>query len=189
METIRWEVAVSAPPEVLRACKKCGAKTAHLSSGLFRVNARKKSLDIWLIYRCARCKTTWNLPVFSRIGPKSIPGELLEDFLKNDPALALRCGLDMNLLRRNGAECALPPFEITGPAADLSREIRVKIGCETPLKIRLQKILRQKLGLSARSFEKAVLSGKVRLENGGDLSRAMLQKEITVILGGGHPES
>jgi hypothetical protein len=72
MERVLWEVRHPEPPKIVRYCKTCGAKAEYVSSGLFRVNAQQKSLDIWLVYRCTTCKSTWNMTIYSRINPKSI---------------------------------------------------------------------------------------------------------------------
>jgi len=110
MHSILWEVKFLSPPEALRHCKKCGAKTAHVPSGSFRVNAQQKLLDIWLIYHCAHCKTTWNLTIYSRVSPKSIRRDLLDQFTVNDATLALRYAMDTDLINKNGAETKAPPY-------------------------------------------------------------------------------
>jgi len=68
------------------------------------VNAQKKTLDVWLIYRCSVCGATWNLTVLSRVAPRSLPPELLRGFQDNDPDLAARYASDRALLKKNGAE-------------------------------------------------------------------------------------
>jgi len=71
------------------------------------VNGQKKNLDVWLIYKCTVCNTTWNLTILSRIAPRSIPPELLTGFHENDPDLANRYANDAALIKRNGAELKL----------------------------------------------------------------------------------
>ncbi|WP_084023929.1 DUF1062 domain-containing protein [Clostridium taeniosporum] len=39
---------------------KCNEKIHYINSGKFRVNANKNNIDIWLIYQCEKCKSTWN---------------------------------------------------------------------------------------------------------------------------------
>ena len=89
---------------VVKYCKKCKRKTMFNSSGLFRVNAHRKSLDVWLIYKCKKCNTTWNLTVLSRVAAGSIQPELLRGFHENDIELAERYTSDAALIKRNGAE-------------------------------------------------------------------------------------
>ena len=89
---------------VVRYCKKCQTKTEFTSSGLFRVNANRKNLDVWLIYKCIKCNTTWNLTILSRITTGSIPQDLLDGFHENDIELAKHYASDVTLIKRNGAE-------------------------------------------------------------------------------------
>ena len=79
-----WKIEYCAPPAVLRYCKKCGKKEEYLCSGEFRVNAQQKNLDIWLIYKCNHCNTTWNSAIYSRVSPQKLGADLLERFYKND---------------------------------------------------------------------------------------------------------
>ena len=90
-------------PPVIRRCKKCGVNTEFEMSGLFRVNANKKNLDVWLIYKCIVCDSTWNLSIYTRISPQSVSPELLDGFHSNDPDMAIQYGADIALLKRNGA--------------------------------------------------------------------------------------
>lgn len=182
MNTIAWEVKLTAPPKTMRYCKKCGAKTEHVSSGAFRVNAQRKNLDVWLIYRCARCKTTWNLTIFSRVNSGSIGQELLGRFLANDPALALRYAADADLLNGSGAETGEPACYIQGGEIDPFGDTRIRLSCEYPLKLRVAKLIREKLALSKKDFEEMAARGAIRMENGADIGRAKLGREAYVIV-------
>ena len=75
-----------------------------ISSGRFRVNAQKKSLDVWLIFKCSVCDSTWNMTVLARVNPRSISPDVLRGFHDNDPDLALHYGLDRGLIKKNGGE-------------------------------------------------------------------------------------
>ena len=68
--------------------------------GKFRVNANGKQVDIWLIYRCKKCKHSWNLTIYERRRPSKIDPDEYELFIENDEALALKYGNDMNFLRK-----------------------------------------------------------------------------------------
>ena len=52
LRTVVWEVQYQTPPPAVRYCKKCGSQKEFVSSGQFRVNAQRKYLDVWLIYKC-----------------------------------------------------------------------------------------------------------------------------------------
>ncbi len=74
MKTSIWRVEATAAPVALRPCGTCGADAEFASTGLFRVNAQKKRLDVWLFYRCATCGSVWNSAVISREMANQSPG-------------------------------------------------------------------------------------------------------------------
>ena len=86
---------------VICRCGRCGKKQTFVTTGKFRVNANKNKVDIWLIYQCARCRHTLNIPIYARVPPQKIPKELYEGFLANDEALACQYGADAALFKRN----------------------------------------------------------------------------------------
>ena len=90
--------------KVFHRCGGCGKKQEFINSGKFRVNANGNCVDVWLIYRCKKCKHTWNLTVYERISPKKIPKELYEKFLSNDEETAYAYGNHIDFLKRNNAE-------------------------------------------------------------------------------------
>ena len=93
MQQITWSVSLVKAPVLTRQCPKCGDE-AYENSGRFRVNANGRKFDVFLIYRCAFCKATWNLTVLARVVPESVSPALYRAFLDNDDALALRYGCD-----------------------------------------------------------------------------------------------
>lgn len=68
------------------------------------MNANGNRVDVWLIYRCKKCKHSWNLAIYERVRPSRIEQEQYELFLDNDSALAMLYGNDMVFLKRNNAE-------------------------------------------------------------------------------------
>lgn len=184
MEKIHWEVQYLSPPKTMHYCKRCGMKTQYSSSELFRVNAQQKSLDIWLIYKCSSCKSTWNMTIYSRINPKSIGKTLLDQFTNNDRALAQRYAMDTDLLKRCGAEIEAPSYIVAGEMIDFTKDTELKISSRYSAKIRVSKILRQKLSLSKKVFDDMVSCGMISLKNGADVHKCKLQHDIVVFVNG-----
>ncbi len=89
---------------VCHRCGGCGKKKEFVNSGKFRVNANGNKVDVWLIYRCKKCKHSWNLTIYERIKPSRIKPEEYKLFMENDTALALQYGNDISFLKRNNAE-------------------------------------------------------------------------------------
>ena len=79
-------------------------KQIFINTGKFRVNANGKRVDVWLIYRCIKCKHSWNLTVYDRKNPAKIPPYEYELFMENDSELAYRYGNNIEFLKRNNAE-------------------------------------------------------------------------------------
>lgn len=90
--------------QIIRNCSKCGGKSTYINTESFRVNANGNAIDIWLIYQCERCKTTYNLSIHERIRPKSLPLEEYEEYLSNNQELAWRVSYDGAVLKRNHVE-------------------------------------------------------------------------------------
>ena len=90
--------------KVYHRCGGCGKKQEFINSGKFRVNASGSRIDVWLIYRCKKCKHSWNLAIYKRIKTSKIIKDDYELFLENDYGFALKYGNDIDFLRRNNAE-------------------------------------------------------------------------------------
>lgn len=90
--------------KVYHKCGGCRKKQEFINSGKFRVNANGNKIDVWLIYRCKKCKHSWNLTIYERVRPSKISSEEYELFMENDSELASEYGKNMYFLKRNNAE-------------------------------------------------------------------------------------
>lgn len=180
IQKVTWEVQYLSPLPVWRHCKKCGEKTKYICSELFRVNAQQKDLDIWLIYRCSVCDTTWNMSLFSRISSKRIKPELLEQFYTNDRALARQYAMDFYLINKNGAEAGLPEFRIVGEDTCFLVPTELHIKSQYASQIKVSKIISDKLGLSQKTFTNMVECGQIRSIDGKNLKKCKLNKGVVI---------
>ncbi len=71
---MRWRVRTTDFPTILRRCRTCPAAVCR-TQGLFRVNANRKLLDVWLLARCQVCGQTVKLTVLDRATVRSIDAE------------------------------------------------------------------------------------------------------------------
>lgn len=165
-KTKRWNVVPMTGPTVIRNCPKCGNNSEYVSSNNFRVNANQNYLDVWLIYQCNKCKSTWNMEILSRVNPKSIPKDLYSKFLSNDIELAMKYAFDVGIHGKNKVDLSYRniSYVIKGEELGLDELInseRVEISCDYPLDIRMDKILSSKLGVSREKIKKMCNTGYI----------------------------
>jgi hypothetical protein len=98
------KVSEKKEPRVFFRCGGCGKKQEFVNSCKFRVNANGKSVTVWLIYRCKKCKHSKNLTIYERTHPGRIPTELFECFMNNDMETAMEYGRNIEFLKKNNAE-------------------------------------------------------------------------------------
>ena len=182
MKKLTWDIQYLSPPPAIKYCKKCGKKTEHLCSGLFRINAQRKYLDIWLIYKCSDCDSTWNMTIYSRIKPKSIAPEILDGFHSNNGELAKRYAMDTELIRKNGAEVGLPKYKILGANINFNIPIELHIKSSYPSRLKVSFLMREKMNLSQNAFEHMITSGSIRSTSGLDLKKCRLQAGAILII-------
>lgn len=158
---IEYEIIPEESFKVIRKCSHCGAKTCFNNTGKFRVNANGNKLDVWLIYQCEKCKHTFNLTIYERKKPSSIPADEYKCFLSNDENLAKTCGTNLQLFKQNKAEVDIQNVKyhyqkrLEHNGHD-SRDGRIMIIIHNPscLKIRPEKQIAETLGLSTNYVKK-----------------------------------
>ncbi|WIV13518.1 DUF1062 domain-containing protein [Proteiniborus sp. MB09-C3] len=154
LNTIEWEIVPETIPEVKRNCPKCGEKKNYISSEKFRVNANGPLIDIWLIYQCKKCKSTWNMAIHERTNIKEISKDKYEKFLSNDKELAMEYGFDMNIHNKNRTEIIWDSVKYHIISKELNRAGKMEneqqyiIRCKYQLPIRVDRLLCEKLCIS-----------------------------------------
>lgn len=181
MKKIIWRIEALEPPLVSRHCKKCGKKEKFTCSGQFRVNAQRKYLDIWLIYKCVKCDTTWNAAVYSRVSPQTLNHGLLEGFYSNDEKLARQYALNFQFLRRNGAEVVPTRCSVSGDMPVSGEVSEVELQTEYVLPVKVSTLVRDKLCLSQKHYLEMVAEEKIKCGSGQDLRKCRVKNGITLI--------
>jgi len=180
-----WLIVPDQLPTVIRRCSKCKGKTEFQNSGKFRVNANGKLLDVWLIYRCSHCDTSWNMTIIKRANPENIDKEEYKGFLSNSPQLAASYGSNRELFIKNKAEIVevksgyhiLKTPVITPGNKEYSLEIQIKN--PSALKLRADVLLAGELEVSRSQIKKwfdggLVTSGQEVLLPGARVMDGML---------------
>lgn len=150
----QWILIPDSIPEVIRYCPKCGKRTNFINSEKFRINANRNNIDIWLIYQCSKCKSTWNMSIYERINPNDIKKELYDKFLANDKMLAKKYGFDVTIHNKNMSELILDNMDyhiiesVSNDYCDKENEQSIEIISEFSLDIRMDKFLSENLDIS-----------------------------------------
>ena len=174
---LNWLVKPIGYQSITKRCPNCEIRKLFYPSGCFRVNAQKKTLDVWNIYKCERCDYTWNIDIFSRINTNKLDSELHEHFLHNNLDQVRRCAYDYSTLKKNNAKLGpTPKFHLEGPAPYVLSDgtaVRIEVRFEHPIPVRLINLLTRKLLLS-RSEVLRLIEDKVIM----DITSVELSKKI-----------
>lgn len=182
MKKIIWEIEYLALPVVVKYCKKCGKISEFICSQKFRVNAQKKNIDVWLIYNCDYCNTTWNARVYQQISTQSIEKHDLDGFYQNSKAMVKKYAMDYEFLCKNGADgVELPPYTIMGEDFSLTEIVELQIKNRYKLPVKISKIIREKLYLSQSEYLRLIENGDIKSVPEHDLKKCKIKKEITLI--------
>lgn len=180
-----WEIIPDVSPQIIRNCSKCGCKSNYINTGSFRVNANGNRVDVWLIYQCSKCKTTYNITIYERISPKKIPREEYEGFLANDPQLALEYSFNSNILKREKAEICMEDGayhirERILTDAEEAEMSRIVIRNSYHIRIRLDKLIAGKLDISRTAVRQAMKEKIIEGRDGESLEKAFAMDGMVV---------
>lgn len=167
--TITWEVKVKNTPLLIKKCSHCDNDRFYCSDK-FRMNAQKKNIDVWLIYRCMKCDNTCNLTLLSRSKPDLIDKTLFHSFSMNDKDTAWKYAFSTEMERKNNlrldygsVEYEVIPNTSLEDLLNLSNEvIKIHIKYEFEFDLKLSSLIRRCFSLSAnqvkRMFEDGIIT-------------------------------
>ena len=167
--TITWEVKVKNTPSLIKKCSHCDSDRFYCSDK-FRMNAQKKNIDVWLIYRCVKCDNTCNLTLLSRSKPDLINKTLFHSFSMNDKDTAWKYAFSTEMERKNNlrldygsVEYEVIPNTSLEDLLNLSNEvIKIHIKYEFEFDLKLSSLIRRCFSLSAnqvkRMFEDGIIT-------------------------------
>lgn len=157
----RWRIHPLELPRPWRYCASCASAQAFVCSERFRVNAQKKSLDVWLNYRCTLCDDVWKFPLFERRSVSEL-GAALDGFARHDPGAVWKYACDIARLRPHVIRVDTDvrvQVERTSIACESEQAGHVSITFDVPFPcdIRLDRLLADELGISRSSLARRVL--------------------------------
>lgn len=185
LETENWTIRPLSAFRIKRNCPKCNCKTDYVSTENFRINANGKCVDVWLVYQCEHCRSTYNLSVYERIRPERLAPGIYGQLMENDSQLALKLGVDRALFERNRAVIGDSiPYEIIKTGCTTANERTIIIKNPYHLKIRLDSLLAQGLCCSRSQVKKAMGAGKIAWSQAEPLEKAYAAHDTELIVEG-----
>lgn len=187
-----WTLTPVSSYKIIRNCPKCGTRSLFQSTGNFRINANKKCVDIWLIYQCEKCRSTYNLTIFERVSPKKLPEGFYKKFQENNNALALEIGTAKEIFEKNRAvvkegsiSCIVTKenTEIPVSLQDSEGNSRIiRIQNPNGLKIRVDKFLAEQLSISRSKVKHLIADGLLQGSQREDLEKIHLGSSLLILL-------
>ena len=159
-----WEIKARNTPLLKRKCNHCDSDRFYCSDK-FRMNAQKKHIDIWLIYRCKKCDNTYNMTIFSRTKPELINKDLFNKFSKNNAEIAWEYAFSHEISRKNNVELDFSSVEYDIRFDNISVEdilnfngeiVTFKIKYPFDFSLKLSSVIRKCLNLSANKLNKLI---------------------------------
>ncbi|PWN71119.1 DUF1062 domain-containing protein [Chryseobacterium phosphatilyticum] len=158
-----WEVKTRNTPLLKKKCNHCDGERFYCSDK-FRLNAQKKNIDIWLIYRCVKCKSRYNMTLFSRIRTESITKEIFNKFSENNVDLAWKYAFSYEIRKKNNVEADLDSVEYDILYSDIledmakpdNEELMFIIKCPLEFGLKISSVVRTCLGLSSGKLDQLI---------------------------------
>lgn len=160
----RWRIRPTETPRPWRYCSTCAVARAFVCSGRFRVNAQKKSIDVWLNYRCSSCEAVWKYPLFERRAVAELDRALHEAFARHDEATVWRYAFDVGRLRPHVIRVDTDVNVVVErlPAeADESSQRCIRLEVPFPCDLRLDRLLATELRLPRTALHRWHEEGKL----------------------------
>lgn len=160
-----WTVSPNNTPLLKKSCSHCDSKQFYCSEK-FRINAQKKNVDVWLVYRCVKCDSTYNLTIFSRIRPTAIDSILFNKFQNNDTELAWKYAFSEEMRRKNKVEADLATVTYALQYDQISSDellslnegiLTFEVDYTFDFQLRLSTLIRTCLNLSSRQLDQLIM--------------------------------
>ena len=179
-----WTIIPTNTPLVIRHCSKCGRTKEFYCSEKFRLNGRHTKIDIWLIYKCTKCDTTWKSTIKRGIKPHDLPQHIFDKFTNNDKKLAWKYAFDRQLLKQNECEILYSDvkYDVEGfNEKDFENPLQIRVNSVYMFELKLSTFLAGRLSISVNKLKKLVQSGCVKTTPEYDIMKYRIRADIDVI--------
>ncbi|WP_298759497.1 DUF1062 domain-containing protein [uncultured Psychroserpens sp.] len=159
-----WEIKAISTPLLIKKCSHCHNDRFYCSEK-FRLNAQKKNIDVWLIYRCKKCDNTINMTIFSRIKTSSINKRLYKQLSENQTQAAWKYAFSYEIKQKNNIELDFKSVEYKILHDNITLEdilssdieiITFKIKYPFDFNLKLSSVIRACLKISSKQLERLI---------------------------------
>ena len=187
--TFTWEIRVKNCPLLIKKCSHCDGDRFYCSDK-FRMNAQKKNIDVWLIYRCVKCDNTCNMTLLSRTKPDLIDKKLFHSFSMNDREVAWQYAFSAGVASRNNLQLDYDSVEYevinTVSLEDIlnmsSEIISIQVKCDFDLSLKLSSLIKRCLPLSSTRLKLLFEKGYISLLSGKTSSKCKVKNGDTILM-------
>ena len=187
--TFTWEIRVKNCPLLIKKCSHCDSDRFYCSDE-FRMNAQKKNIDVWLIYRCVKCDNTCNMTLLSRTKPDLIDKKLFHSFSMNDREVAWQYAFSAGVASRNNLQLDYDSVEYevinTVSLEDIlnmsSEIISIQVKCDFDLSLKLSSLIKRCLPLSSTRLKLLFEKGYISLLSGKTSSKCKVKNGDTILM-------
>lgn len=190
METIfTWEIKVKNTPLLIKKCSHCDSDRFYCSDK-FRMNAQKKNIDVWLIYRCVRCDNTCNITLLSRTKPEWIDKSLFHSFSVNDRKAAWKYAFSTELVGRNNLKLDYDSVEYE-VIEHFSKEdiihashdiIKIQIKCEFEFNLKVSSFIKRNFPYSTTLLKRLFELGEISLLSGKEPQKHKMRNGDIILI-------
>ena len=187
--TFTWEIRVKNCPLLIKKCSHCDSDRFYWRDK-FRMNAQKKNIDVWLIYRCVKCDNTCNMTLLSRTKPDLIDKKLFHSFSMNDREVAWQYAFSAGVASRNNLQLDYDSVEYevinTVSLEDIlnmsSEIISIQVKCDFDLSLKLSSLIKRCLPLSSTRLKLLFEKGYISLLSGKTSSKCKVKNGDTILM-------
>ena len=168
-------------PVVVRHCSKCNKKMSFYCSEKFRLNSNSQRVDIWLIYKCRKCDTTWKLTLMRGIRPHDLAPEMFDKMTNNNKELAWKYAFDRQLLKQNGCDIDYSGVEYSIEGLNICKSdnpLLIHVASQYFFDLKLSAFLAEVLGTSVSGVRKMVDKGLITTSLDCDIMKYRIRADF-----------
>jgi len=178
-----WRIIPANTPAIIKQCSKCNRKSEYYCSEKFRVNANQSRVDVWIIYKCHKCDSTWKLAIKKGIRPHDLPEGLFDRFINNDRCLAWQYAFDRHFLKQHNCVIDYTNVEYSVDGYE-AHDGHLLVNIESPycFDLKLSAVLANVLCMTVGQIRKLVESGGISANNEIDIMKHRIKSDISGLI-------